>query len=95
MSFILFGPGGNVVDTETASVSGNGNYTTPTGYVPSVAGTYQWLASYGGDGNNTGAATSLGTTSAIARRREWVARLARGGRANSAWRLTIEAVATA
>ena len=45
-----------LVDTETATVSGNGTYTTPTGYTlpttGTVTGTYQWDASYSGDGNN-------------------------------------------
>src|SRR5262249_21370759 len=44
------------VDTETVPVSGNGTYTTPTGFtLPSsgtVTGTYQWNATYSGDGNN-------------------------------------------
>ena len=37
-------------------MNGNGTYTTPTGYMLSttgtVIGTYQWNASYSGDGNN-------------------------------------------
>ena len=37
-------------------VNGNGTYTTPTGYTlpttGTVTGTYQWDASYSGDGNN-------------------------------------------
>ena len=44
------------VDTETATVSGDGTWTTPTGYVlPSSAatGNYQWDATYSGDGNNS------------------------------------------
>ncbi len=48
--------GGIVVDTETVAVSGNGTYTTPTGFTlptsGTVAGTYQWDATYSGDGNN-------------------------------------------
>src|SRR5262249_6268709 len=44
------------VDTETVPVNGNGTYTTPTGFtLPSsgtVTGTYQWNATYSGDGNN-------------------------------------------
>ena len=47
------------VDTETATVSGNGSYSTPTGYTlpasGTVTGTYQWDASYSGDANNVGA----------------------------------------
>ena len=45
-----------MVDTETVTVSGNGTYTTPTGYTlpttGTVTGTYQWDASYSGDANN-------------------------------------------
>jgi uncharacterized repeat protein (TIGR01451 family) len=47
---------GSTVDTEMVTVSGNGTYSTPTGYtLPSsatVTGTYQWNASYSGDSNN-------------------------------------------
>ncbi len=64
ITFYLFAPGvtpnatdSNAVDTEIATVNGNGTYTTPTGYTLSttgtVAGTYQWDATYSGDGNNT------------------------------------------
>src|SRR5258708_6532194 len=49
--------GGTLVDTETATVSGNGSYTTPTGYTlpttGTVIGTYQWDATYNGDTNNS------------------------------------------
>ncbi len=49
--------GSTKVDTETATVSGNGSYTTPTGYTlpktGTVTGTYQWDASYSGDSNNS------------------------------------------
>ena len=37
-----------MVDTETATVSGNGAYATSTGYTATAPGTYQWSASYGG-----------------------------------------------
>ena len=51
--------GSTLVDTETATVSGNSTYTTPTGYTlpttGTVTGTYQWDASYSGDTNNNGA----------------------------------------
>ena len=47
------------MDTETVTVSGNGTYTTPTGYTlptsGTVTGTYQWDASYSGDSNNNAA----------------------------------------
>ncbi len=39
------------------TVSGNGTYTTPTGYTlpttGTVTGTYQWNATYSGDTNNS------------------------------------------
>ena len=44
------------MDTETVAVTGNGTYTTPTGFTlpttGTVTGTYQWDASYSGDTNN-------------------------------------------
>ena len=44
------------MDTETVTVTGNGSYTTPTGYTlattGTVTGTYQWDSTYNGDGNN-------------------------------------------
>ena len=43
---------GNLQDSETVTVSGNGTYTTPVGFTTSTAGTYQWDATYNGDGNN-------------------------------------------
>ncbi len=55
ISFTLY-LGSTKVDTETATVNGNGSYTTPTGYTlptaSTVTGTYQWDASYSGDTNN-------------------------------------------
>lgn len=58
ITFYLFAPGitpnatnSNNVYTYTATVSGNGTYTTGN-YTPTAAGTYQWVAVYGGDGNN-------------------------------------------
>ncbi len=64
ITFTLYAPGGGVVDTETATVNGNGTYTTPTGYTlpttGAVTGTYQWVASYGGDPNNNPVATTSG-----------------------------------
>ena len=53
LTFMLFQGGGiTPVDTETVTVSGDGTYTTPTGFTTSTAGTYQWNASYSGDSNN-------------------------------------------
>ena len=51
---------GTTVDTETATVTGNGTYSTPTGFVPTATGTYQWVASYGGDSNNNPVASTSG-----------------------------------
>ena len=55
ITFTLY-QGSTLVDTETVPVNGNGTYTTPTGYAlpttGTVTGTYQWDASYSGDGNN-------------------------------------------
>ena len=63
ITFTLFHDGGATpVDTETVTVSGNGTYTTPTGFTlpttGTVTGTYQWDASYGGDDNNNTASDS-------------------------------------
>ena len=65
ITFNLYAPGGTVpVDTETVSASGDGTYTTPIGYTlpttGTVTGTYQWVASYSGDGNNNAVASPPG-----------------------------------
>ena len=65
ITFNLYAPSGVVpIDTEIVSASGNGTYTTPVGYTlpttGTVAGTYQWVATYSGDGNNTGVASVKG-----------------------------------
>jgi hypothetical protein len=60
ITFTLTGPGGTTVDTETATVNGNGAYTTPTGFLPTAIGTYQWVASYSGDSNNHPVASRSG-----------------------------------
>ena len=56
ITFTLVAPSGPVVDTETVTVNGNGTYSTPTGFTlpttGTAAGTYQWNATYSGDGNN-------------------------------------------
>lgn len=56
MAFTLHGPNNVLVDTETVPVTGNGSYSTSVGYaLPSsgtVAGIYQWKASYSGDTTN-------------------------------------------
>jgi hypothetical protein len=59
ITFTLTSPTSAVVDTEVVSVAGDGTYSTPTGYTlptantGTVAGTYQWDASFSGDGNNS------------------------------------------
>ncbi len=58
ITFTLFHNGGSTpVDTEMVTVTGNGTYTTPTGFTlpttGTVTGTYQWDARYNGDPNNS------------------------------------------
>ena len=57
----LFGPGDATcsasIQSFTANVSGNGTYNSPN-YTPTSAGTYRWIASYSGDGNNLSTAGS-------------------------------------
>ncbi|HZZ43308.1 MAG TPA: SdrD B-like domain-containing protein [Tepidisphaeraceae bacterium] len=55
ITFTLRGPANTVLDTETVPVSGDNTYSTPTGYLPTVAGNYVWSATYSGDTNNTSA----------------------------------------
>jgi uncharacterized repeat protein (TIGR01451 family) len=66
ITFTLLAPGGGAVGTETVTVSGNGTYTTPTGFTlpaaGTVTGTYQWEASYSGDANNSAAIDQGGPT---------------------------------
>ena len=65
IAFTLDAPNGTSVATETVTVSGNGTYTTPTGYTlpttGTVTGTYQWVASYTGDDNNNAVTSENGT----------------------------------
>jgi hypothetical protein len=60
ITFTLY-DGATQVDSETATVTGNGMYSTTTGYtVPATgAGDYTWDASYGGDGNNNDGNTAV------------------------------------
>jgi hypothetical protein len=62
ITFKLF-QAGALVHTETVPVNGNGSYKTPTGFTlptsGTAAGTYQWVASYSGDGNNFPADTDV------------------------------------
>ena len=65
ITFTLYAPNGTtVVDTETDTVAGNGIYTTPTGFVPTVAGNYQWSVQYSGDNNNSPASAPAGLSTA-------------------------------
>ena len=55
----LYGPNdascsGTPLTTAAVPVSGDGPYTSPP-LTPSTAGTYQWVATYSGDTNNTAA----------------------------------------
>ncbi len=74
LTFTLYAPGGTtVVYTDDVLVTGNGVYSTatsgdnPGGYIPLVAGTYQWVANYSGDGNNNPVTSNLGDEPVIAR----------------------------
>jgi hypothetical protein len=58
LTFALRDPSNALVDTETVMVTGNGSYNTPTGFSPTVTGTYTWSASYSGDVNNSPATDS-------------------------------------
>jgi hypothetical protein len=56
ITFTLFGPNnatcsGSPIFTSAVAVSGNGNYTSGA-FTPVAAGTYRWVAGYGGDVNN-------------------------------------------
>ena len=72
ITFTLYAPDGTtVVYTDHVTVSGNGIYSTtsgdnPGGYIPLVAGTYQWVASYSGDGNNNAVSSPKGDEPVIA-----------------------------
>src|SRR5205807_10504200 len=50
--------GASVVDTETVSVSGNGSYVTPSGYLPAATGTYHGRAHDGTPGTNKSVITT-------------------------------------
>jgi len=52
---------GTPLQTSTVKVNGNGNYVS-TLFTPPGAGTYQWLASYSGDSNNSPSADACGAS---------------------------------
>jgi len=68
ISFAVFGPSSSPptscatggANLGSASVSGNGGYHPAAGFLPLTAGNYWWYASYGGDGNNSGAGSACG-----------------------------------
>ena len=64
ITFNLYGPGDATCSaaplfTSTIPVSGNGNYTSAS-FTTTAAGTYQWIASYSGDGNNSAVSGACG-----------------------------------
>jgi hypothetical protein len=71
ITFRLYGAGnsdcsGDPVFTSTVKVSGNGDYDSES-FVPNKAGVYQWVAGYGGDGDNKSAGpTTCGDTAEVA-----------------------------
>ena len=66
ITFNLFSPSdatcsGTPAYTQTVNVSGNGSYpTTNTAFLASAVGTWRWLVSYSGDGNNNGTTSGCG-----------------------------------
>jgi hypothetical protein len=66
ITFNLYGPSDPncqalPLATSTATVNGNGNYSSAS-YTPAATGTYQWIASYSGDGNNNAVSGTCGTS---------------------------------
>jgi hypothetical protein len=64
VTFKLYGPNdascsGTALSTPTATVSGNGNYTSAS-FTPTQVGVYRWVASYGGDAYNALVSGSCG-----------------------------------
>jgi hypothetical protein len=52
ITFTLYDPNSTSAYTETATVSGNGPYSTVQGFAANMAGTWHWSAAYSGDANN-------------------------------------------
>lgn len=50
---------GTPVFTTTKTVTGNASYTSAA-FMPTAAGTYRWIASYGGDANNAAVSAACG-----------------------------------
>ena len=66
ITYTLYGPSSSAscttqVGQVTKSVSGDGSYTSPT-ITPGQAGTYWWIANYGGDSNNTATTNGCGAS---------------------------------
>jgi hypothetical protein len=59
ITFNLYGPNDETcttsISSSTATVNGNGSYTSAA-FTPTAAGTYRWIANYGGDANNNATA---------------------------------------
>ncbi|MCO5314763.1 MAG: Ig-like domain-containing protein [Solirubrobacterales bacterium] len=53
-----------VFTSAPVTVSGSGTYASP-GFTPDAAGSYRWVASYGGDSNNDPAVTGCGDTGSV------------------------------
>ncbi len=65
VAFTLYGPGDTActtpLDTETVTgVSTTGPFSTTTGYVATIAGTYNWVATFSGDTKNQPGSTGCG-----------------------------------
>ena len=65
ITFNLYGPGDTTCATSIHSetvpdISTDGPFDTSTGYVADSAGTYNWIASFSGDSNNSPASTLCG-----------------------------------
>jgi hypothetical protein len=65
ITFSLYDSHGHVVYIDHVTVSGDGSYTTaagdhPGGFIPAVAGTYQWVVAYSGDSSNQAVSTRKG-----------------------------------
>ena len=70
ITFKLFGPGdttcATVLHTETlSSVKTNGPFGTTTGFAAKTTGTYQWIASFSGDADNTAVSSSCGSAPVV------------------------------
>ncbi|HEX3873806.1 MAG TPA: hypothetical protein VHW26_06650 [Solirubrobacteraceae bacterium] len=68
ITFRLYGPGDAAcrtpVFTSTVGVSGTGSDNSPS-YLTPAAGTYNWVAAYNGDANNSPVATPCGSSSQV------------------------------